>query len=602
MKSYVTPVLIVGGGCCGLCASIFLSNHKVPSILIEKHPTQAPMPKARALSRRTMEILRQHGVADAVFAKSIPPVFLQKMRWATSLGGSGETDRRVLFEMRTVHDVQTAMSLSPVTGTLYPQVRLEPLLREHAERPQVGELFFGIELVDLRQDADGVTAIARERASGETVEIRAQYVIAADAGKTINGLVGATVSGTPDLCELVTVYFKADLSEHIDDDGVMTVWLANADGDSASWGSGVLGKLGPTKFGRDSEEWMFHFNLDAKKNRLDEATLVPQIRRLLKLPDLQLEVLGISQWTVKGTLADRYQFGRIFLAGDAAHRHTPTTGLGLNSAVQDAHSLAAKLAQVLAGDASPSLLETYESERRPVAKRNVDWALFTFSNHPLTDAAIGIVPGDPARSHANLRALLSDSLDGRVRRRRFEDVMEMHRTEFQATDMDLGVRYELGSFVPDGSTAPEVDPTGRTYHPTARPGHRLPHAWLGQADAKRSSLDLVDPNSYTLFVSGDEEPWLTAAKSIRTERFGIEVVTLINGGAIADEGAAFRQLCELERGGALLVRPDQIVAWRARSRPLDCSTALQSAWDALCAPQVSLDMQRSEIRPTLTYA
>src|SRR5690606_25480679 len=119
--------------------------------------------------------------------------------------------------------------------------------------------------------------------------------------------------------------------------------------------------------------------------QFDQDTIIPRLRTLLKLPDLEMEIMRMNNWQVQGVLARRFREGRIFLAGDAAHRHHPTTGLGLNSAIQDAHNLAWKLAMVLKEQADDSLLDSYETERRYVTGRNVEWALFAFQNHQVTD-------------------------------------------------------------------------------------------------------------------------------------------------------------------------------------------------------------------------
>ena len=118
MKDIQVPVLIVGGGGCGLSTSIFLSNLGVDSLLIERHPQQSPMPKARYLNQRTMEVLRQHGLADTVYQRSVPLEYISKMRWCTSLGGDGPWDRKTLYDLeawgggslaRTGAEVQTPL-------------------------------------------------------------------------------------------------------------------------------------------------------------------------------------------------------------------------------------------------------------------------------------------------------------------------------------------------------------------------------------------------------------------------------------------------------------------------------------------------------------
>ncbi|WP_374665860.1 FAD-dependent monooxygenase [Ramlibacter sp.] len=574
MAHFETPVLIVGGGGFGLTTSICLSHLGVPSLLIERHATPSPMPKARYLNQRTMEIFRQHGVAEQIYAKSLPVEYVSTTRWVTSLGGDGPHDRKMLYEMETFGGGSLRAHYranSPVESTIYPQVRLEPLLRDHAEALGVGQLKFNCSLTRFEQDAGGVTAWVEDRGTGETHTVRARYLVAADGGKTIGEMVGVKLEGTPELIDMVTMYFRADLSKYLDNDNSFAYWMASPGGDTGSWGTGVLGKLGPTP-DRHSEEWMFHFSFKSDDpERFNEDKLIPRMRALMKIPDLQPEVLGVGHWIVQGVLADRYRFGNVFLGGDSAHRHTPTTGLGLNSAIQDAHNLAWKLAWVLQGQASDALLDTYESERRPAAERNVNWALFTFSNHQLTGAAIGLVPGDAKRSETNFKALLADTPDGESRRYRFREVMKLHNTEYQANDLEIGVQYEHGALVPDGTPLPQRDPTGRHYVPSTRPGARLPHAWLEREGQAISTQDLVPRDGFVLITGQADSPWAEAAAQA-AEAFGVRitVVPVTDTGAVRDGKHDWRRIREIGDDGALLVRPDQIIAWRcmhAHPRP-----------------------------------
>jgi 2,4-dichlorophenol 6-monooxygenase len=560
------PVLIVGGGGCGLSASIFLSNLGVESLLVERHPAPGRMPKARYLNQRTMEIFRQHGVADAIYERSMPLKHISRIRYCTTLGGDGPLDRKTFFALDSFGggSLTAYDNDSPCESTLYPQVRLEPLLREEAERRAAGRVRYNHELARLRQDEDGVTATITDRADGSSYTVRADYVIGADGGKTVGPEIGATLSGATNLAHMVTVYFRADLSRWWDDDFAMTTWFANPEG-QGSWGSGVLGQLGPTRFGRHSEEWMFHFSFRPDDPaRFDESSLIPRMRELLKVPDLEPEILKIGHWVVEGVLADRFQSGRIFLGGDAAHRHPPTTGLGLNSAVHDAHNLAWKLAAVFKGRADATLLDTYEPERRAVAERNVKWALLTFHNHQFTDAAIGFVRGNAELSRANFQALFSDSDNGRSRRARLQHVLQVHRMEFQAHDLEIGFSYDAGALVPDGTPRPEPDPMGLTYVPTTRPGHRLPHAWISRDGKQLSTHDLVDPGRFLLITGTRDAAWRHAAANL-----GLDVQSL--------DDSAWRDVREIEDDGAILVRPDHHVGWRSAAMPADPARAIAGA-------------------------
>lgn len=581
MSAERVPVLIVGGGGCGLASSIFLSNLGVESLLVERHPAPGRMPKARYLNQRTMEVFRQHGVADAIYARSMPLEHIARIKYCTSLAGDGPLDRRTFFALDAFGGgpLTAYAKDSPCESTLYPQVRLEPLLREEAERRAPGRVRYHHELVEFRQDADGVLATILDRDAERRYTVRADYLIGADGGKAVGPAVGATLSGPTNMVHVVTVYFRADLSAWWDDDHAMTCWFANPEG-QGSWGSGVLGQLGPTRFGRHSEEWMFHFSFRADDPaRFDEQSLVPRMRELLKVPDLEPEIIQIGHWVVEGVLADRYRWGRVFLAGDAAHRHPPTTGLGLNSAVQDAHNLAWKLAAAVQGRGGDRLLDSYELERRPVAERNVAWALLTFQNHQFTDAAIGFVRGNPELSKANFTALFADTDDGRSRRARLAHVLQVHRMEFQAHDLEIGFAYADGALVPDGTHPPARDPLGQIYVPTTRPGHRLPHAWVTHGGRRVSTHDLVPHDAFALLTgTRGAGNWRdAAAAAARSLAAPLRVVSIGDAGDAQDAERNWRHLSEIDDDGALLVRPDQHVAWRAFAAPPDPHASLTQA-------------------------
>jgi len=571
MKESRVPVLIVGGGGCGLSSSIFLSRLGIESLLIERRDTPGQLPKARYINQRTMEIFRQFGVADAIYSKSMPLKHISRIRWCTSLAGDGPLDRRTFHVIDSFGggSLKAYAKDSPCESTLYPQVRLEPLLRCEAENHGAGRTLYGHELVELVQSRDGVTATIVNRATNDQMKVVADYLIAADGGKTVGPIVGARLAGQTDLVHMVTVYFRADLSQWWDDDYAMTTWFVNPDG--GSWSSGVLGQLGPTRFGRHSEEWMFHFTFRPDDpSRFDEKSLLPRMRELLKLPDLTPDIIGIGHWVVEGVLADRYRYDRIFLVGDAAHRHPPTTGLGLNSAIQDAHNLAWKLNAVLRGAAPDALLNTYEAERRPIADRNVKWALMTFQNHQLTDVGIGLVRGNAEASVANFTAFFAEDDEGRTRRARLAKVLEVQRMEWQAHDIEIGFRYDHGALVSDGTSPPERDPLGGVYIPTSRPGHRLPHAWVSDGRRTLSTHDLVNPDGFLLVTGANESAWKVAADAA-SRKLGLPLKTV----SIGDEdGCDFRStdwlaLREVNNDGAILVRPDNHVGWRAVEMPAD---------------------------------
>ena len=221
MAVFETPVLIVGGGGCGLSASIFLSNLGVEHLLVERREGTSHLPKAHYLNQRTMEIFRQHGVADAIYEVGCPIEKFGKVRWLTSLGGDGPLDRKLIHAM----DAFGGGSLreryeadGPVMASNYPQLRLEPLLKREAETRAPGAIRFHHEVESWQETPDGITVTVRDRSADEQHTIHARYLIAADGGRTFAPALGTVMAGPTDMVDMVSTHFSADLSQYWDDE------------------------------------------------------------------------------------------------------------------------------------------------------------------------------------------------------------------------------------------------------------------------------------------------------------------------------------------------------------------------------------------------
>jgi 2,4-dichlorophenol 6-monooxygenase len=568
MSTIEVPVLIIGGGGCGLSTSIFLSNLGVEHVLVERHPTTSHLPKAHYLNQRTLEVYRQHGIADRIYEVGAPLENFGKIRWMTSLGGDRPIDRRLIHEMDAFGGGATRERYEtdgPSLSTNYPQLRLEPLLREEAEKRAPGQILYGHEVTAWEQlDGGGVLVTVLDTATNEPITVKARYVVAADGGKTLGPALGVQMAGPTNMVDMVSTHFSADLSAYVDDETLIT-WFLNPEGES-SWGSGAMVKMGPT-WDRHSEEWVIHFAFRPDDpERFNEDAITPRLRELLKLPDLPLTVHKVSHWILDRIVAQQWRFGDIFLVGDAAHRQPPTTGLGLNTGILDAHNLAWKLASVLSGAAGDKLLDSYQSERLPVSTDGADWALLAFMNHTVIDAGIGLTPGAPVEvNKAAFETLLSDTRMGRALRERARIAIGTQRTEFQAHDVEIGFTYEQGALIPDGSgPAPRSD-DGTIYTPTTQPGRRLPHAWLEVGGARESTHDLVGDALAFLVITGFEGAAWAAAAAAAAEATGMAVEAVMIGDkeGPADVDGRWAEIGEIGAGGAILVRPDNHIAWRS---------------------------------------
>lgn len=333
------PVLIVGGGGCGLACSSMLSNLGIDHVLVESHTTTAVQPKASLLNQRTAEILDQHGIWKEILAVSAPAETMKFAWYMSSLGGDGPTDR-VEFGRMPAYGCNNDLGYnqdyagyrrdSAYTHTNLPLVRLEPVLRKVAERKNPEKILFSHKMVSLEEKDDYVIAEVLNGVTGQKITYEAQYVIAADGGKTVPGMLGIEYDGFKNLADSTSLWLKADLSKHWEEGALMTYFLEPQGTGEVRLGSGtlfggnwsVLVMTGPS-WGKKSEEWHLHLGIGQEQvplEDLSEDMLKSVVRETLRIPDLEMKILYRSRWHIDGVVARRYQTKRIFLVGDAAHR------------------------------------------------------------------------------------------------------------------------------------------------------------------------------------------------------------------------------------------------------------------------------------------
>lgn len=594
------PVLIVGGGAAGLTSSMLLSAAGIPHLLLERHASTSNLPKAHILNQRTMEVFREVGLTDTVYAHGAPLESMSRTVWYTSVAGAtplhgrevGHIDAWGGGSMQPSYD-----AASPCRLTNLSQHQLEPLMLRHARVSHPAQLCFSHELVDLEQDDDGVRAVIVDLAEDRTFSVRADYVIAADGGRTIGRLLDVRMDGEQALVNMVTTHFSADFSDSLPDPAAAIYRFVNPDAPSLIH-RGTLVQMGGGGWGRDCREWVFSFALAPD----DVRTFTPeqisdQLRGMLGLPDLDIRVHRISPWRVEGQVASRYSVERVYLVGDAAHRHPPAGGLGLNTAVQDAHNLAWKIASVLQGWAPAALLKSYEAERRPVGISNTAHALRSFLQNQDVDRALGFRPDTTAeQGWALLETYFGDTPKGHMMRDRVREAIRSKRYAYQALAQELGYCYREGALVsePEPPELASIDPVC-DYLPSTRPGRRVPHVWLTSNGRQLSTIDLPGGSRFVLVTSGDQPEWQRAVADAHDRHPGVplELVALGPGCAI-DDGGVWEQFREVGDGGAVLVRPDGHVAWRSIGAPRDrgeLSNALTAILGAAVAQRVGQSVQ-----------
>jgi 2,4-dichlorophenol 6-monooxygenase len=574
MPEISIPVLIVGGGGCGLAASLFLSDLNISSLLVERHSTTSPQPKAHILNGRTMEIFAQHGLADEIYRESSPPEHSSAMVWLTSLGGDEPYDRKVLYRSGAYGGLELAERYAAVCASRHGNLGqrwLEPLLRAHAEARNPGGVLFSHQLESFSQDAGGVVAIVTERPSGRRLRIRARYLIAADGGRTVGPALDVAMVGVPTFMEWINMHVRADFSQLLEHDDAIVNRVCSLTDDGRLEHCGVV-PMGPKRWGRFSEEWTLMFARPpgaTKAADLDDEAVERLVRGTLKLPaDHSLEIESISRWPVEGTVADRFVIGNVFLAGDAAHRHPPSGALGLNTGIQDVHNLAWKLATVLSGAATTRLLDGYHEERHPIATKVVERAVYSLFNQIAISAGTGVVAGaEPEWNRAQMTALFADSADGRTRQAVLGEYFNTNRITTAHLGMEMGYDYAEAGFVcrNDGAPAPEPDCLGLEYHQTTCPGHRMPHMWFMRDGSRVSTHQLLVPGAFLLIaVSRPDIDWAAITDAAAT-RYGVAIELAELGVDLIDPEGAWSATAGSDAAGALLVRPDGFVA--ARTAP-----------------------------------
>jgi 2,4-dichlorophenol 6-monooxygenase len=586
------PVLIVGGGAAGLTMSVLLSGYGVESLVVERRADTSGLPKAHILNQRTMEILGEAGVADEVYAQGAPHEWMSRTIWMTSLAGPRPEDGQIVGWTDTWgggEQLAAHLAASPCRTTNLPQLRLEPILKRRAETLAPDGVRFEHELVALEQDGDGVRATVRDLAGGETYEVRAQYAVGADGGRTVPEALGIGYEGQRGLLKMVTSYIRADLTTLPVDPRCCMYWFISPD-TGGSIGSGVLVKMGGRDWGPGADEFAFSFATDAADDHdftPEEATA--RFHRSIGTDAVPVEVRRMSTWTLESIVADRFGEGRVFLVGDAAHRHPPTGGLGLNTAIGDVHNLAWKLHAVLDRSAGAGLLASYEAERRPVAISNATQSLKSWFQHGEVDAAMGL-SGDtpPEEGWASVRTLFSATPEGERMRALVDGAVRRKRDEFCAQNLEIGYDYRSAAIVDDGITPPVPDDPVCGFIAGTWPGHRVPHARIVRDGRSQSTYDLARLGRFVLFVGPDAAPWAAAAATA-AQRLAIDldVVSIGDDGDYADPTGAWERQREVTDAGAVLVRPDQHVAWRSIGAVGEPAQVLQAALEEILSRPAS---------------
>jgi len=532
-----TPVLVVGAGPVGMTAALLLSRLGIPSRIIERRTAPQSAPAAHVVNARTFEIFRAAGVdMQAIAAACQDPADAGQVLWVTTL--AGQELGRLPYERQG----DDALAYTPTPLRNLSQHRLEPILLDQLRGFANIDIAYGHEWEHAEQDSASVTSKIRDHVSGAVYEARSRWLIAADgAASPVRKLLGIEPIGPDRLQSFAMIHFEANLRALVGHRPGALYWT------TAPEAAGIF-----VAHDIDST-WVYMKPWDPDSESATDyspTVCADIVRRAMGTDAYPFAIRTIRMWTMTAQVAERYRERRVFLVGDSAHRFPPSGGLGLNTGVQDAHNLAWKIAAVEAGWAPDALLDTYEIERRPVAQHNADVSL-----------------QNAMRLGEVYKALATADATGDTVRAAIVNQAE----HFDMLGLQLGFIYALGAIAGDRDEKPTHGTSVRDYVPTAFPGARVPHAWVTRAGVRASTLDLFAYDRFTLVTGPAGQPWLKAVAG------PAPIDCVVIGRDVVDENGDWMALLGIDADGAVLVRPDQHVAWRSQHAVADTTAALSGA-------------------------
>ncbi|EWC63312.1 Polyketide hydroxylase WhiE VIII [Actinokineospora spheciospongiae] len=522
MSEERVPVLIVGGSTVGLSCAVALVRHGVPAVVVERRGGLSIHPRATGVQPPAREFFRAVGLEEQITRASAALVPSTSKINVTALTDDLSTVER--YPTPPPGLIEVTNRISPTRGGPCAQDQIDRVLLDAAVDGGVA-VHFNTELVGFAQDDDGVTVTLADRDGERTRTVRADYLIAADGARsTVRDLLGIATTGEDDLTNpMVNMLFQADLADLVRG---REFAFCEVKGDGFE---GILVAVNNT------DRWVFHVTVEDEGETLEDYP--PQrcrdlVRAAVGIPDLDVEILGRLTWQMSSRVAESTCSGRVFLVGDAAHTIPPIGAFGLSTGISDGHNLAWKLAMVVRGEAGRGLLDSYEAERLPVARFAQEQTLLRFRNLHLQWST------GPEVEKARAALRIADPLV-----------------------LGFGYQYDSRAVIGARGEVPSLEDVALDLD--GHPGSRLPHGWVELKGERVSTLDLAGPG-FVLLTGPDGHDWCRAAEdAVRGVSLTAHRVGTGGDADLVAEDRTWLATAGLGPGGALLVRPDNVVAWRS---------------------------------------
>lgn len=516
-KTNKTSVLVVGGSLVGLSTALFLSHHGLQPILIEHHAGSSPHPRAMGFLSRTMEMYRAAGLKDKI--RLADPNFKLVRTRVESLAGKWHEESYWGKDKSSAKKPDQKNELLEYTYTIgadIAQDELEDILRESAVS-KGADLRYSTTLVRFEQDDNGVTAFVKNRKDETEYEIHADYMIATDGNRSfVRETLGIPREGRGHMQIMRSVLFKAPGLQEYRNKGVQFT-IDQPD-------------LKAFMVYYRNDRWALMFSDDLER---DEAAYKEAIYKAMGRTNTPIEIITTGEWELTALIAKSYRSKRIFLAGDSAHTLPPNRGgYGANTGIADAWNISWKLASVVNGYFSPDLLDTYETERLPIALFRHD-QMFSRQDY---------------KTYAAKDTKAAAALD---------DIA-----------IELGEIYHSAAIVSDLGTE-DVPRAKRPDEWNGEPGTRAADWWLKTEDSSRTAIDFYG-KGWVLVTQSDL--WKDAVYQVN-QSTSIKVDCIQLGvDEKVDDLEGLKTIMGISETGASLVRPDGVIAWRLKEIPNTTTT------------------------------